>query len=348
MKRFALGILTGCVGLLGMVAASYGVLALVRPESLPAPTITRLSALDEKLRFLRHHPDYDPAMLAIGSSIAWRQLDGAAFDAIAGRSHAFLNGATVHLQMHQTRALLDFYLKQYDKVRTVLLLTGPPDFEDCSMAPAALMPAGTAAAYAFDNMPAAWFYMRFFAPQRFLRSAMTLAERREPLTGDLHIDRWGSGPLDVPDELKRGLRYGETAVDPACLDAIDRLAGDLRQRGVHLAVVFPPVHPDYRRQYPEAMNALCAVAARLKPHLDAGAATLTMRQNDPRYRDEDFFDAFHLQYPAVRRLSEDLALTLQGKVSDSLVASSSRSGLRDVARPARPDTAESSGCGKTG
>src|SRR3546814_17453906 len=87
------------------------------PQSPPAPPITRCTARYEKLRFLRLHPGYDPAILAIGSSVAWRQLHGPAFDAVAGRDHAFLNGATVHLQTHQSRAMLDFYLAPYRNVR---------------------------------------------------------------------------------------------------------------------------------------------------------------------------------------------------------------------------------------
>lgn len=338
MKRYALGILTGCVGLFGMVAASYGLLALAKPDSLPAPPITRLAALDEKLRFLRRHPDYDPAILAVGSSVAWRQLDGAPFDAAAGRAQAFLNGATVHLQMHQTRALLDFYLARYSNVRSVLLPIGLPDFDNCSQAPETLMPESAAAAYAFDEVPAAWFYMRFFAPQRFVRSAMSLAARQQPLTGDLHLDRWGSGPLDVPETMKRGLRYGDMRPDPTCIDALLQLAEDMRQRGLDLTVVIPPVHPDYRRRYPEAMAALCAIAARLSP-LAGPSFSLLLRQDDPDYDAADFYDAFHLQYPAVRRLSDDIARAMHRiPAADALVASRSVAGLRDLSGPKRAET----------
>ncbi len=331
MNRFALGILSGCLGLLGMVAASYGVLALARPESLPAPPISRFAALDEKLRFLRRHPDYDPAILAIGSSVAWRQLYGPAFDAAVGRDHAFLNGATVHLQSHQSRAMLDFYLTQYRNVRHVLLLTGLPDFENCSDEPESLMVESAAASYAFDGMPAAWFYMRFFAPQRFVRTAMTLEDRSQPLTGDLYLDRWGSAPLDVPETMLRGLRYGAMRPDPACIDALLQLTQDMRRRGIALTIVVPPVHPQYRRSYPAAMAALCRIVARLEPLTADGSLELILRHDDPHYRAEDFFDAFHLQYPAVRRLSEDIAHTMRDLApTDALVASSRRPGLRDV------------------
>lgn len=346
MNRFALGIVTGCLGLLGLVAASYGLLAVARPESLPAPPITRFAALDEKLRFLRRNPDYDPAIVAIGSSVAWRQLDGAAFDAATGREHAFLNAATVHLQVHQSRAMLDFYLAQYRNVRHVLLMTGLPDFGNCSSEPETLMMESAAADYAFDGWPSAWFYMRFFAPQRFAQSALTLAERRQPLTGDLWLDRWGSGPLDVPAEMLRGLRYGGMQADPACLQALLDLAQDMRRRGIAFTVVIPPVHPHYRQRYPEAMAALCRIAARLEPLTAAGTFQLILRQDDPRYRAEDFFDAFHLQYPAVRRLSEDIARSLHGlSPADALIASSRRPGLRDVPpRRERPARNQPQGC----
>ena len=69
MKRFALGIAAGAVAVFGGLATAYGALKTVWPESLPAPAISRLVQIDEKLRFLRRHPEIDPKILAVGSSI---------------------------------------------------------------------------------------------------------------------------------------------------------------------------------------------------------------------------------------------------------------------------------------
>ncbi|HLT77699.1 MAG TPA: hypothetical protein VKZ87_09955 [Ferrovibrio sp.] len=336
MKRFAFGLLAGCIGVFGTIAASYGLLALASPENMPAPPITRLSALDEKLRYIRRNPELDPQILAIGSSIAWRQLDGAAFDAMAGRSGAFLNGGTVHLQMHQSREMLDFYLDHFSKVRSVLLLAGPPDFSDCSTAPAAMMPEDEAAAYAFRDWPAAYFYLRFFAPQRFIKAAANLPERQKPLLGDLWLDRWGSGPLHVPETMQRGLRYGPTGTDPACIDALLGMAGDLRARGVAFTLVFPPVHPAYREKYPAVMASLCGIARRLEPAIADGSLRLLQYQDDPRYGEADFFDAFHLQFPAVQRFSGEVAQAMGGPPPAEMLIASSRRGVPDTGKALRP------------
>ena len=94
------------------------------------------------------------------------------------------------------------------------------------------------------------------------------------------------------------------------------------------------------------MAALCRIAARLAPLAGTGAFNLILRHDDPGYRAEDFFDAFHLQYPAVKRLSEDIARSMQGlSTADSLIASSRRPGLRDVPpagrRAQKPSLSES-------
>lgn len=347
MNRFALGMVSGCIGLLGMVAAGYALLAAAMPESLPAPTITRLAALDEKLRYLRRHPQLDPRILAVGSSIAWRQLDGAAFDEIAGGGRAFLNGGTAMLQIHQSRAMLDFYLSQYRNVRQVLLLTGPPDFDDCSRAPADLMPAKDAAAYAFGELPEAYFYMRYFAPQRFLKSAAALEQRQQPLTGDLYLDRWGSGPLHVPEDMLRGLRYGPSSPDPACLDALTGIVDDMRTRNIRLTIVFPPVHPAYREEYPHVMATVCAITRSLESTLAGDGVRVLNYENDSSYRPEDFFDAFHLQWPAVQRFSREIAQGMQDTPpSDALVASSRKPGLRDVQPQRERQQPQRDGCGE--
>src|SRR3546814_18566499 len=84
------------------LATAYAAFATVWPESLPAPAISRLVQIDEKLRFLRQHPGLDPEVLAVGSSITWRQIDGDAFStSVDGDDGRFLNGGT---GMHIGRA----------------------------------------------------------------------------------------------------------------------------------------------------------------------------------------------------------------------------------------------------
>ena len=86
--------------------------------------------------------------------------------------------------------------------------------------------------------------------ERYVRTAWTLAERRQKLIGDLYLDAYGSGPLSVPAPMQRGLRYKPKDADPACFAALVELSHRMTHRNVRLVVVFPPVHPAFRRSYP--------------------------------------------------------------------------------------------------
>ncbi len=62
MRKFAWGIVAGAVSVFGGLAAAYGAIATIWPDNLPAPAITRLVLFDEKLRFLRQHPEASPTI----------------------------------------------------------------------------------------------------------------------------------------------------------------------------------------------------------------------------------------------------------------------------------------------
>lgn len=188
-----------------------------------------------------------------------------------------------------------------------------PDFGDCTTEPENLVALDDAARYAFDDWPAAYFYFRYVSPQRYLRTAMTLAGRRTPLTGDLYLDAYGSSPLQVPDGKKRGLRYDEISRDPACVAALDGLIADTRARSIQLVLVFPPIHPDYRSRYPAEIAWLSGVATRVaakEKQQERKAVVLDMIR-DPSFAKNDFFDAFHLQWNAVKALSARIAASLE-------------------------------------
>lgn len=133
----------------------------------------------------------------------------------------------------------------------MLILTGPPDFADGTREPAVLLNHQDAAAYAFNDWPAAYFYFRYLSPQRYMRTALTLAARRAPYAGDLFLDDYGSGPIEVPREMQRGLRYGAISPDPVCAKALVKLSHRMTALNVRLVVVFALIHPDYRRRYPD-------------------------------------------------------------------------------------------------
>ena len=313
LKHFGIGILAGFVALVGGLTAVGVAIAHFAPGNMPAPAISTLVHMDEKLRFIRERPALDPTILAVGSSVTWRQVAGGAFDAVAGGAGGFLNGGTALLQAHQTRTMARFYLDHFPNVRTLLVLVSLPDFSDCTTQPERLVALEDAARYAFNDWPAPYFYFRYVSPQRYLRTAMTLPERRTPMTGDLYLDAYGSGPLQVPDTMKRGLRYGKIARDPACIAALDGLIADTEARGVQLVLVFAPIHPDYQARYPAETAWLGEVASQVAAAVKrSGKKTVVLDYiRDPSFKGQDFFDAFHLQWNAVKVLSERIVGSLR-------------------------------------
>jgi hypothetical protein len=325
MKRFVWGMVAGVAAAFGGLTAVFGVVALLWPEHLPAPAISRLVHYDEKLRFIRQRPGLDPRILAVGSSLAWRQLDGAQIESSLRHSGAFFNGATARLQIHQTRALTAFYLAYFRNVQTVLLLTGLPDFEDCTEEQADIVNAADAGRYAFGGWPSAYFYFRYFSPQRYVAMFNSLEKRRQPFTGDMFLDRYGSGPAQLPPGVKLGLRYGEIGTDQTCIGALLELSHMLTSRHIRLAIVFTPVNPLYRTAIPasDAQHDQLVEAVRAGT---AGDQTTTIDlQDDARFVASEFYDAFHFEWPGVQRFTAALLPDLEKLASGERPA--------DVQRP---------------
>jgi hypothetical protein len=171
-----------------------------------------------------------------------------------------------------------------------------------------------AARYAFGGWPALYFHLRYFSPGRYAKTVMTLKHRQIPLTGDLYNDRYGSGPINLPDDVTLGLRYKKIDTDPACVDELIGLARDLDDRNVRLALVFTPVHPKYRVRYIDGIDWLENVASRLEREKRRIGKNLTIANfiRTPSFDEKNFYDAFHLQWPAVRQLSARVARAING------------------------------------
>lgn len=315
MKRFGYGILTGFLAVFGGLMLLFAAVPIIAEARAPAPPISSLVHIDEKLRFLREHPALAPTVLAVGSSVTWRQLAGDAFKELAGGPNRFLNGAVAHLQIHQTRALTRFYLAHYRSVRDVLVMVSLGDFEDCSEEPRNLFPPRDAARYTFGGWPALYFQLRYFSPGRYVQTLMSLEQRRTPFTGDLYLDRYGSGPVELPEDVDLGLRYDSFETDPACIDELIGLARDVRERGAHLALVFTPIHPKYRALHADDVHGLREVAARLDQEAEQFGDSLQVfdLMDVPEFQGDAFYDALHLQWPAVQRLSAGLAGAMAGE-----------------------------------
>jgi hypothetical protein len=311
---YMIGLLGGGLLAMAILGAGFGLLAW--SDRLAAPPITKIEHLDEKLRFLRNNRGIDPSLVVVGSSMAWRQFDAEPFAAKLGQEHV-LNGATAFLKVHQTRFLTSFYMDNLPHLRTVILMLGPPDFEDCTSNPADLFDPDEARGYVFEEASPAPLYLRYFSPAHYLRRARDYEKRQVPMLGDLFMDSYGSGPMQWTPEMMTGLRYGDQHFDRACTRELLTLLSEIKGRNIRPVVVFSPVHPEFRQRYPETMRQLKQVAAQAK----AGIQTSDFfDMSESNAQASDFFDAIHLQWTAARVFSEQLArLVLPGRSSEGAV-----------------------------
>jgi hypothetical protein len=180
-----------------------------------------------------------------------------------------------------------------------------PDFRDCSTEPAELLDRADAADYAFARRPAWRYYLKYFALARYAKLIVSMPRARALFIGDRYLDPFGTTPQW--SLAPGGLNYGSLSVDRACEQALVGLAADLQQRGIRALLVFAPVHPDYRRLFPEVASDGRALADRLAAAVAPLGGVVIDLQEDPGFAAGDFTDAFHLQWPAVRRLSRRLA-----------------------------------------
>ena len=120
------------------------------------------------------------------------------------------------------------------------------------------------------------------------------------------MDEHGTTPSTRPTDANDELRYDELPVEPACLEALDRLEDELSARGIDFTLVLTPVAPRYSSLYPSTVSAMDDVARFARSH---GIRVLDY-SHDRSYGNSDFWDAFHMQWPAAKRLSREVADTL--------------------------------------
>lgn len=318
MKRLILLAMAAMAAGAGALAAGAVWVSSLGPEGFPAPAISTNMFLNEKFRFLRNRPEFDPQILVVGSSLSWRQIDGAVLEPLTGGPDKVLNGATGYLAVHQTRDLMDFYLDHYRNVRTVIVAIGPPDLSDCTNLPAEIFHRETARQYVFGEWPEPYFYARFFKPRRYMSVARNFNARKQPPLGDLFIDSYGAGPREVPAPRELDLEYSAFDPDPACTSALIGLSDDLAARAIELVVVFSPVHPQYRKKFPEVGEWIGATARQIKAATAGKPVLVLMHYDDSQFAASDFRDAMHLQWHAVGRFSHLIADAMSAKTGKSV------------------------------
>ncbi|HCA66090.1 MAG TPA: hypothetical protein DEP73_18415, partial [Pseudomonas sp.] len=138
-RRIRAGYLLGMfAGLFGMLGGFAALLAwLNHTDNLPPPAFSNSLCVDEKLHFLRHNPIADPNLLIVGSSVAWRHVDG---DVLIEQTPGLrpLNGAFCGLHANQSTYVANWLLDREPSVRQVVMIVDPLDFAGCWKVPDAV------------------------------------------------------------------------------------------------------------------------------------------------------------------------------------------------------------------
>jgi hypothetical protein len=276
-------------------AGGLSLWALHHVGHLPPPPLTATHCIDEKFKFLHDNPPEQPNLLAVGSSVTWRNLD---FSTLEGNWPDLrpVNGAPCFLQIHQTAYLTQFYLDNMPSVRTVLSILSMQDFQNCE-SDGKFFDAKTARDYIFERTFPLHIYFTNFRPLSFFKDVVKIrtmrdgTRDREPLA----MDRYGSGPLTfTPPEIR-----WDRNVTPSCLSQASIFAHELRGRGVTWTVVLLPPMPAWLRAYdPNAARDL-EWRQETTAHLRGTGAIVLDGREGPAFTDSDFTDPDHLHWSSV-------------------------------------------------
>lgn len=292
-SRFNAMLLACSIGLLAVGAGAL--LALDHADRLPPPPITATNCIDEKFKFLHDTSLEGRNLIAVGSSVTWRNLD---FSAIEPRWRHLrpVNAAPCYLQIHQTAYLTRFYLDNMQSVRMVLSVISMQDFQNCRD-DGHFFDTDISRSYIFDHESPMYIYFTNFRPMPFLKDVLKIREmrdgtrEREPLV----MDRYGSGPYTLrPPEIRN-----DRHVTPECITQVRKLASELKERGVIWAVVLLPPMPAWLKAYdPDGARDL-AWRRETTEHLQGTGAIVLDGREGPAFRDADFTDPDHLHWSSV-------------------------------------------------
>ena len=320
---YLLGMFAGLIGMLGGFAALLA--WLNHTDNLPPPAFSNSLCVDEKLHFLRHNPIDDPNLLVIGSSVAWRHVDG---DVLIDQAPGVrpLNGAFCGLHANQSTYVANWLLDREPSIRQVVMIVDPLDFAGCWKVPDEVFNREHADRYVYQQASRWGYYMRYFSPRSLLRNAQTVkAQRANEIEWDpLVFTRHGDGPLEPRGD--RGLFYGKPdPLDNSCFAALGKLSDRLQAEQRQLLVVSTPLHP----QWKATIDADGSFLTRFDEKLTAAIA----RNGGAQYWNADrewvappaaFVDAIHLRWSAVQGFSVALAEQLrawdQARLQNSVLA----------------------------
>jgi hypothetical protein len=304
--RFNIAFALWCALFLVLGGASLvGLSALGR---LPAPPITATNCIDEKFKFLHETDIRNPGLIAVGSSVTWRNLDFSVFEDHYGDAVEPLNAAPCYLYVNQTAYLTDFLLDNMPSVKSVMSVFSMRDFSACSTSPTAFFRPEDAEGYLFGRDPAWYLYLKNFRPGSFVRDVIALPAMRsgEDISAPLVMDPYGSGPLTLPEpDIRENFK-----LDPTCLGHLSVMSENLSQRGIDFIVVLLPQMPAWRDAYDPGGARDAEFRSAVAGRLDGTRTVLIDAQKGLHLRNDQFTDHAHLQWDAVPLLMHYLITQL--------------------------------------
>lgn len=273
---------------------------------LPPPQLANNFCLDEKLRYLRSHPFDQPAVLAVGSSVAWRSFDGDAVKRAGGGQ--VMNAAFCGLTMNQTAFTTEYFLARYPSVRDVLAIVAPQDLTECSINETRVFDPVDVDDYVYRHGWEYKLYLEYFDPFTLIKNVLILRTMRN---GGLPVDtivfdRYGAAPLDTTITLPNLVYPALPAFDPTCFAALRQLAEKLTASGRRLVVVTMPINPEWTKRYDLDGTVMRHFADKIR-EATAGTSTIFWDADHaapmPRAA---FVDAIHIRWSAVKLLSREI------------------------------------------
>jgi hypothetical protein len=320
-RRFVLGFFATVL----LVVTGFGAIlaALDRVGMLPPPPLTANACMDEKFKFLAERDLKGVDLIAVGSSVTWRNLDMTAFKR-KGLADRPLNAAPCYLHISETAYYAEFLLDHLPDVKTVVSVVAPRDFERCVAPKDAFFSAPLAGAYLFAGMPAFPLYLLNFVPHKFVRNVFRIEQwRNDPNQAEsLVMDEYGSGPLHTVTSW-----LPEPAVAEMCFQALAELERLVLARGAVLVVITFPLQPEWRSRYDPQGTFVKSFETRVRSALTAPSTQFISGSQEPS-GPLLHADAVHYVWDSAVQYSARLAdaMAMPGHARGSSSSSKAKSG----------------------
>lgn len=275
---------------------------LAKLDSLPPPPITGTACIDEKFKFLAERDLRDVDLLAVGSSVTWRNLDVTAF-LRSGMARRPINAAPCYLHISEVVAYTRFLLARMPNVDTVVSVVAPRDFDRCTGPSDAFFSPTLAGAYVFDGLPPFPIYLANLAPHKFVRDIFRIGKMRSDPDAafTLVMDENGAGPLRVSSDW-----LPKPAFDDRCFAALSELERTVAAHGARLIVATLPLPPEWQALHDPGGQLVPMFEQRVRAAL-VRPSTVVHSGSQHAAQAFSYADAVHFMWDSAVRYSAQLA-----------------------------------------